>query len=80
MTPYGDINLGQNLLECNGLLPGGTKLLPEPTLTYHQRCSTILSPFANNWIKGQELLQFEILDKQTPFVARAGNTRVLQCL
>ena len=30
MTPYQDIELGQNLLG-SGLLPGGTKPLPEPT-------------------------------------------------
>ena len=34
MTPYGDIwvNIGSG----NGLLPDGTKPLPEPMLTYHQ--------------------------------------------
>ena len=35
MTPYGDeiwVNIGSG----NGMLPDSTKLLPEPTLTYHQ--------------------------------------------
>ena len=33
MTPYGiTVNIGSG----NGLLPDGTKPLPEPMLTYHQ--------------------------------------------
>ena len=35
MTPYGNINLGQHC-SGNGLLPDGTKPLPEPMLTNHQ--------------------------------------------
>ena len=34
---YGNIDLGQHWLS-NGLLPDGTKPLPEPMLTCHQRC------------------------------------------
>ena len=37
VTPYDDKDLGQHWLSSgNGLLPGGTKPLPEPMLTYHQ--------------------------------------------
>ena len=36
MTKYGVIDQCQH---CNGLLPDGIKKLPEPVLTYHQRCS-----------------------------------------
>ena len=36
VTPYGDMNLGQHIGSGNGLLPDGTKPLPEPMLTYHQ--------------------------------------------
>ena len=35
LTPYGDRDLGQNWLS-NGLLPDGTKPLPEPMLTHFQ--------------------------------------------
>ena len=35
VTPYGDINLGPHWLS-NGLLPDGSKPLPEPILTFHQ--------------------------------------------
>ena len=37
MSSYGDteVNIGSD----NGLLPGGTKPLPKPTLTYRHRCS-----------------------------------------
>ena len=35
MKLYGDIDLGQHWLS-NGLLPGGTKPLIEPMLTYYQ--------------------------------------------
>ena len=34
VTPYSDIDLGQHWLRY-GLLPEGTKPLPEPILTYH---------------------------------------------
>ena len=33
--PYGDIDLGQHR-SGNGLVPSGTKPLPEPMLTYRQ--------------------------------------------
>ena len=36
VTPNGDKNLGQHWPRY-GLLPDGTKPLPEPMLTYHQR-------------------------------------------
>ena len=38
VMPFGDIDLGQqlNIGSGNGLLPDGTKPLPEPMLTYHQ--------------------------------------------
>ena len=42
VTPYGDrvwVNIGPG----NGLLPDGTKPLPEPILIYHQRCSVALT-------------------------------------
>ena len=35
VTPYGDI-IWVNIGSGNGLLPDGTKPLPEPMLTYHQ--------------------------------------------
>ena len=35
VTPYGDRDL-VNIGSGNGLLPDGTKPLPEPMLTYHQ--------------------------------------------
>ena len=35
VTPYGDRDLGQHF-SGNGLLPAGTKPLPEPMLTDHQ--------------------------------------------
>ena len=35
MTPYGDRDLG-NIGSGNGLVPDGTKPLPEPMLIYHQ--------------------------------------------
>ena len=34
MTPYGDIDLFVNICSCNGLLPDGTKPLPEPMLNF----------------------------------------------
>ena len=37
--PYGDINL-VNIVSGNGLLPDGTKALPEPMLTWRQEGST----------------------------------------
>ena len=36
MTPYGGAELGRHWHGYNGLLPDGTKTLPEPMLTYHQ--------------------------------------------
>ena len=36
VMPYGNIHLGQHCT-CNGLLPDGTRPLPEPMLIYHQR-------------------------------------------
>ena len=36
MTPYVNIELGQQIGSSNGLLPDGTKPLPEPMLTYRQ--------------------------------------------
>ena len=41
--PYGDRDLGQ-LGSGNGLLPDGTKPLPEPMLTYYQQ-----GPMTFNW-------------------------------
>ena len=38
MMPYGDIESGQHRLNRRGLLTGGTKPLPVPTLIHHQQC------------------------------------------
>ena len=38
VMPYGELDLGQQG-SGNGLVPDGTKPLPEPMLTYHQTCS-----------------------------------------
>ena len=46
VTPYVDTDLGRHLLRYglqNGLLPEGTKSLPEPTLTYHQKGKMIFT-------------------------------------
>ena len=45
VTPYGDMNLGQ-IGSGNGLVPDGTKPLPEPMLTYHQQ-----GPVAFTWVQ-----------------------------
>ena len=34
--PYGDQNF-KNIDSANGLMPGSTKPLPDPTMTHHQR-------------------------------------------
>ena len=36
MMPYGDTEIRVNIGSGNGLLPDGTKPLPEPWLTYRQ--------------------------------------------
>ena len=42
VVQYSEINLGRHGLS-NGLLPDGTKSLPEPMLTYYQMCSVTVS-------------------------------------
>ena len=42
----------------NGLLPDGTKPLPEPRLTYHQ-----WNPVAFNWSVSQEMHKISIIRK-----------------
>ena len=40
---YGHINLDVNMGSVYGLLPDGIKPLPEPMLTYHQKCSVVFT-------------------------------------
>ena len=54
MTPYGDISLGQHC-SGNGLMPDGTKPLPEPMLTYHQ-CSIQMTVFGRSGQRGPPAL------------------------
>ena len=51
VTPYGDINLGQHWHSGNGLLPDGTKPLPEPMLTFHQRYGVLWHSSDSNFTR-----------------------------
>ena len=66
--PYGGIELGQqnwvNIGSGNGLLPDGTKPLPEPMLTYGQQGPIIfiLGQFHKRYISNKSLkLSWQLL-------------------